>query len=134
MDHSCAEVALPRHVQILVVEDELLVRELVKDVLVEAGYEPRCEAAGKQAIAALNGQQQFSGLVTDIKLADSTTGWEIAHHARELNPEIAVIYMSGDSGCDYAAEGVPNSTFLQKPFAPDRITTALSTLLNKISQ
>lgn len=124
---------MPDAVFVLVVEDEVLIQEMIRTALSEGGYTVVCAVAGQEAIGALDGASHaFSALVTDIRLADSTTGWEVAHHARKAQPEIAVIYTSGDSGADYAAEGVPNSTFIQKPFVEDQVTTALSNLLNNV--
>jgi CheY-like chemotaxis protein len=124
------EVSLPDAVWVLVVEDEVMIQELVRTALEDGGYSTLCVVGGDEALAALDGPQHFSALVTDIRLADATTGWEVAHHARQLHPEMAVVYTSGDSAGEYAAEGVPDSTFLQKPFVADQVTTALSTLLN----
>jgi len=57
-------------------------------------------------------------------------GWEIARHAREIDPEFRVVYMSGDSAEEWASKGVPNSIMLSKPFAPAQLSTAVSQLLN----
>jgi hypothetical protein len=43
-------------------------------------------------------------------------GWEIDRHAREIDPEFPVVYMSGDSAEAWASKGVPNSIMLAKPF------------------
>ncbi|HEV7437864.1 MAG TPA: hypothetical protein VGO22_23835 [Pseudorhizobium sp.] len=40
--------------------------------------------------------------------------------------------MSGDSAKDWAANGVPDSIMLAKPFSLGQAVTAVSTLLNKI--
>lgn len=117
-------------VTILLIEDEALITQMVGNALAEAGYEVHCESWGERAIEQLDGDIHFAGLVTDIRLAGETTGWNVAHHARRRNSEIAVVYMSGDSHLAYEAEGVPHSTFVHKPFVSDQITTALSTLLN----
>jgi hypothetical protein len=50
---------------------------------------------------------------------------------RELNPDIAVVYMSADSGADWTAQGVPKSILVAKPFAISQISTALANLLNE---
>lgn len=127
------EVSLTDGVRVLVVEDEFLIQELVSSALSTGGYSVSTASGGSEAIEALE-TSYFSALVTDIKLADTTSGWQVAHHARKTNPSIAVIYTSGDSAGEYAAEGVPDSTFIQKPFVEDQITTELSTLLNKVQR
>lgn len=121
-------------VLILLVEDEFLIAQMVEEALVEGGYAVHCESRGERAITELDGDKSFAALITDIRLAGETTGWDVAHHARRLKHDIAVVYMSGDSGHAYEAEGVPDSTFLHKPFAPDQLTTAVSTLLNDVSR
>jgi CheY-like chemotaxis protein len=125
---------VPEQVLVLLVEDEFLIAEVVEDALVQGGYEVHREASGDGAIARLNGNKGYSGLVTDVRLRGKTTGWEVARHARRTDPEMAVIYMSGDSGHSYQAEGVPHSIFVQKPFVPDQITTVVSALLNERPQ
>ena len=76
---------------------------------------------------------EFAGIVTDIRMGNGTTGWELGRQARRQNPAVAVVYMSGDSAADYAAEGVPGSVMIQKPFASDQVITAISTQLNQVA-
>jgi hypothetical protein len=59
------------------------------------------------------------------------TGWNVAGHARERNPNVAVVFMSGDSGIDWTAQSVPKSVMVVKPFAISQISTALANLLNE---
>jgi DNA-binding response OmpR family regulator len=87
----------------------------------------------EEAFAALelNSGQDLAGLVTDINLRRPRTGWDVATRARELSPNLPVIYMSGDDGHDWPSKGVPNSTLIVKPFVPAQIVVALATLMNK---
>lgn len=80
----------------------------------------------------LDKHTEARAVITDIRLGGKRklTGWDVARHAREQNTEIAVIYMSGDSGVDWSAQGVPNSVLVVKPFAMSQISTALANLLN----
>jgi DNA-binding NtrC family response regulator len=55
---------------------------------------------------------------------------KLAQHAREIDPEFPVVYMSGASAADWASKGVPNSIMLEKPFAPAQLVTAVANLLN----
>jgi CheY-like chemotaxis protein len=117
--------------QVLVVEDETIIRLLVEEVLSDGGFEIASAVTGEEAIELLdNPAHEFVGLVTDIRLGDHLTGWDIARHARELNPEICIVYVSADSGDEWRSLGVPGSMFIQKPFASAQIVTAISTLLN----
>ncbi|MEO6718020.1 MAG: response regulator [Novosphingobium sp.] len=118
---------------LLPVEDEPLILMRIKSLLEDGGYTVLTAAAGDQAMGLLEQRhEEICGLITDIKLGDGPSGWELAHHARELEPRISIVYMSGDSASDWPIEGVPKSVMLQKPFADAQLLTAISTLLNEV--
>ena len=71
-------------------------------------------------------------MITDIRLSAGPDGWAVARRARELVPNMPVVYMSGDSSQEWSSKGVPNSLMVAKPFAPAQIITAVSTLLNAV--
>jgi len=121
---------LPELPVILVVEDEDLVQALVKDALREAGFELEVVASAEEAIGLLKDNHNYRALVTDINLAGGLDGWEVAKHAREIDPGFAVVYMTGAAADQWASRGVPNSILLTKPFAPAQLVTAVSNLLN----
>lgn len=115
---------------ILVVEDDRLVQELVSEALLDGGFETVITTTGEEAITLLQGDNGYRALVTDINLGGKLTGWEVATRARELNPAIPVVYMTGAAAEEWSAHGVPNSILLNKPFAPAQLVTAVSQLLN----
>lgn len=116
---------------VLVVEDEFAIAELVRHALQDAGFETIAAADGQQALEALDGGGGgLRALVTDIRLGSPADGWYVATRAREVAPEIAVVYMTGDSGADWSARGVPHSVLVHKPFVPAQIVMAVCGLLN----
>jgi DNA-binding response OmpR family regulator len=117
---------------ILVVEDDPLIHAIVEESLSEGGFEVAIASSGENAVDLLAASDgKYRALVTDINLGtDGITGWDVARHAREINPSFPVVYMSGDSAEDWASQGVPNSIMLSKPFAPAQLVTAVSQLLN----
>jgi CheY-like chemotaxis protein len=119
---------------IFVVEDDLIVQELMQVILEDGGYQVTVASDGTKAMAILEEHlPKFSALVTDIDLMhDAITGWDIAKRAREMNPDLPVIYTTGASGNEWASRGEPNSVLLTKPFAPAQLATAISQLLNAI--
>jgi CheY-like chemotaxis protein len=119
-------------IRILLVEDELLITLSLQDALAEGGYTVELASNGKEALSRIAGGRAWSGLVTDIRLGSGPDGWHIARTAREANPNIAIVYISGDSAADYSSHGVPDSVMLQKPFAPAQLVTALSSCLNRV--
>lgn len=116
---------------ILLVEDEALIAIDLQTALEAAGFGVTHVPTGTNAIKALDDKPlKFSGIVTDIRLGSGLNGWAVARHARELVPQIPVVYMSGDSAHEHTAQGVPDSIMLEKPFASAQLITAISTLLD----
>ena len=119
---------------VLVVEDEQLLRELVEPALADAGYSVLLAHNGSEALKYLeereSEQTPLRALVTDVQLGPGPSGWEIAKRARELHPEIPVVYVTGAAAAEWPSKGVPNSLIIQKPFAPAQVVTAVSQLLN----
>lgn len=118
---------------ILVVEDETLIRLDLIDILEQAGFTVVATVDGAKAITAIDDRDHLAGLVTDINLGSGERGWVIARHAREKFPDLAVVYITGDSAAEWPAEGVPNSVVLQKPFADAQVINAITTILNQTS-
>ncbi len=117
---------------VLVVEDDQLIQGMVSEALAEGGFESAIAASGEEAVTLLQGEdnQQCRALITDINLRGRLDGWEVARRAREINPELPVIYMTGAAADQWASHGVPNSILLNKPFAPAQVVTAVAQLLN----
>jgi DNA-binding response OmpR family regulator len=115
---------------LLLVEDEPLIALSIQDYLEEAGH-PVCYApSGEEATQALEtGEPPIYALLTDIRCGPGADGWEISRKARERDPALPVVYISGDSAGDHATHGVPDSIMIQKPFAPARLIEAVDALV-----
>jgi DNA-binding response OmpR family regulator len=117
---------------VLVVEDDQLVQGIVEESLTDGGFEVAIASSGENAVELLDtSERKYRALVTDINLnPGKVSGWDVARHAREIDPNFPVVYMSGRDAGDWASKGVPNSVMLAKPFAPAQLVTAVSHLLN----
>ncbi|RVH28127.1 response regulator [Sinorhizobium meliloti] len=121
-------------VTILLVEDEGLLLFEFEEALTEAGFNVVAFSSGTKAVEYLRSAEVAArGVVTDIRLSDRAAldGWEVARIAWEIDPEVAVVYMSGHGAVDWPSKGVPNSIVLEKPFAIAQLITAVSQLLNE---
>lgn len=117
---------------LLLAEDEPLIREDVRHGLTEVGFAVVTANNGNDAIRELEASPaRFRAVITDIRLGAGPNGWDVAHRARELVPDIAIVYMSGDSVADWSANGVPKSIMVAKPFVLAQLVTAVSNLLNE---
>lgn len=114
---------------LLYVEDEPLILDLGVTNLEEAGFAVTAFPSGGKAIAALDAGGEFKALITDIDLGDDVSGWDVAKHARELFPEMPVIYVSGGSSNEWASMGVPGSVMLVKPYASAQLIVAVSSAM-----
>lgn len=118
-------------VNILLAEDETLLLLDFEDALKEAGFVVLAVTSGKKAVEHLKAaESSIAGIVTDIRFAESPSGWDVARIAREIDPEMPVVYISGDSAPDWASQGVPKSIMIEKPFVMSQLIVAISQLLN----
>ena len=127
---------MENQIVVLVAEDDQLVQSVVEDCLSDGGFEAVIASSGDNAVELLDAsERKYHALVTDINLSPSEIdGWDVARHAREIDPNFPVVYMSGKDADDWASKGVPNSIMLAKPFAPAQLITAVSHLLNTSQQ
>ena len=109
---------------VLLVEDELGVRQLASAILKLHGYRVLEAADAKEAIKVA---QQERGpihlLLTDV-IMPLMSGRELVEQIRPLRKDIRIIYMSGytDDVLAYRGDLGPDINFLQKPFAPEALT------------
>jgi CheY-like chemotaxis protein len=109
--------------RILLVEDEMLVRELAFEDLTDAGHQVIAASTGDEGLAILQGDSGFDVLFTDIRLPGEVDGWELASEAKKLVPALKVIYATGlndDTGRVGAGEKM-----LAKPYRKDDLLNAL---------
>ena len=117
---------------VLVVDDDPSILSIVEAALTDGGFGLAIASSGEEAVTLLKeSKPKCRALVTDIDLGQGKMdGWEVARLAREIDPAFPIIYMTAASADNWAANGVPNSILLTKPFAPAQLVTAVSQLLN----
>lgn len=116
--------------RVLVVEDEPHICELMFDILRDGGFEPVCVRSDRGAYEALQHTDTFASLIVDVNLGSGTTGYDVARFARRSDPELAVIYVSGQtSDASLEANGVAGGLFLAKPFTACELLEELRKLI-----
>ncbi len=117
---------------VLLVEDEAFILLDIQAGLEEKGFMVVCTKNAEEAITRFDEDPSaIAALVTDIRLGDGASGWDVARHLRQTVPTMPVVYMGGDSASNWHSEGVPGSIMIQKPFVLAQIVTAVATLLNR---
>jgi DNA-binding NtrC family response regulator len=115
---------------VLVIEDDQNIQSFLEDALRDGGFEPAIAGSGEEAVTLLRAfRSKYAALVTDIRLLGRIDGWRVAQAAREVDPAFPVVYITGAASSDWPVLGVPDSILLIKPFAPERLLTAVSQLL-----
>ncbi|MEN6315758.1 MAG: ATP-binding protein [Clostridiaceae bacterium] len=105
---------------ILIVEDEVFIRELISDVLFRCGYTVHSAATAEEALAGYDGaESRIDLLVTDVILP-GMRGQELAEELKARLPDMKVLFMSGytDDRIRHSDILEGRAHFLPKPFTP----------------
>jgi DNA-binding NtrC family response regulator len=106
----------------LVVEDDVLQREIVSELLRDHGLEVvECSTAEAAELVLTSTGTELRALVTDVNLAGTMSGLELAEYAKRRFPHLNVVMVSG-KGPAY----VPHDTrFFLKPYRPKELLEAV---------
>jgi two-component system cell cycle sensor histidine kinase/response regulator CckA len=121
-------------VTILLVEDEVAVREFTVMVLQAQGFRVLQAGSGADALEVWKWHGARVGLLlTDMVLEDHMSGLELAAKLRAENPRLRVICTSGQTREDMKRfpEPVSGYLFLQKPCRPKNLVAAVRALLDE---
>jgi DNA-binding NtrC family response regulator len=122
LDHSL----LP-HV-VLVVEDEMMLRMRVVDMVEDAGYVPVEAVDADEAMAILLSRSDIALMLTDVQMPGSMNGLQLAHVVHERWPPIRIILASGQLKLS-GSEIPQNSRFFGKPLQSDEIIAEMREML-----
>ena len=114
---------------IMVVEDEIGTRITLCGILEDTGYRVIGLEKGADALEIIR-TSPFDVVITDIRLPD-VDGIEILELAKEINPEVAVIMMTGYASVETAIDAVNQGAYAYfvKPVNPDEIKTTIANAL-----
>lgn len=117
--------------RILFVDDNFICNLETREFLRAEGLLVREAYCGRAALEMIHRRDRFSALVTDIDLGRGPDGFAIARRAREVHPDIPVVFISGQMGPRVASEGVSGSEFVAKPFHPSQVIAALDRAIRR---
>jgi two-component system, response regulator PdtaR len=115
-------------ISVLVVEDEVLISNLVADVLSASGFLVHEVTTADEALEYIDSGAVIDVLFTDINLPGDMNGAELAARAREMRPEMPIVYASGRYKLSEIAPLVPRSLFMAKPYDPNDVCAILTRL------
>ncbi|WP_158266696.1 response regulator [Alsobacter soli] len=112
---------MPHHSRVLLVEDGLLLRFMMAQMLENTGFVVIGAGDADEALSLLEADS-FAIVVSDIDMPGEMDGVELAHEIRSRWPEVPVILISGE---ELPSRELPDGCpFLPKP-VPDRLLVAL---------
>ena len=114
---------------VLLVEDEPLICDIVTEALTEQGFNVEAVSNAGEALHHLKSGSPVDILFTDVNLPGDMDGAALAQRARELLPDLPVMYTSGRRSVIEQLEPVDGSMFVPKPYNPYDIGRLLEYLV-----
>ena len=113
---------------VLVVEDEMILRMRAVDLVEDAGFCPVEAVNADEAMSILESRSDISLLFTDIQMPGSMDGLKLAHAVHERWPSIKIILVSGQVKPS-DAERPADSRFFGKPLGVEQMITELQAMV-----
>ncbi len=118
-----------RKYRILIVDDELVVRDSLQKWFESEGYEAVAVASGREALQAVE-KRQFDLVLIDIKMP-GMDGMELQRRLKDIDSELTVIIMTGYASVETAVEALKRGAYdyITKPIDPDDLVHLVSNAL-----
>lgn len=119
--------------KILIIDDERSIRNSLKEILADEGYDVDVAENGAQGCAMVE-KEKYSVIFCDIKMPEMD-GMEVLDHLSQMGVDSAVIMISGHGDIDTAVECIKRGAFdfIQKPLDLNRILITIKNATEKVS-
>ncbi|MBW1912800.1 MAG: sigma-54-dependent Fis family transcriptional regulator, partial [Deltaproteobacteria bacterium] len=116
---------MDKNVRILVVDDELIVREALSNYLREDGYKAVAVGNGKEALKKIEAED-WNILFVDFKMP-GMDGLEVLREAKKIKEDLPVIIITAYATIDSAIQAMKDGAYdyIVKPFDPEAIALAV---------
>ena len=117
--------------KVLIVDDETLLLELLKDMLISAGAEVVSTSKPLEALELYRKNKDIDVVMLDVVMP-SKNGFELYEELRNIDHDIKVVFMSGytnDSKINHMVKNQKNIEFVRKPYMMRDITNKVGKLL-----
>ncbi|MHB8859262.1 MAG: response regulator [Thermoleophilia bacterium] len=110
---------------VLVVDDEEVIRDVCEQILAGEGYNVTTASSGKEALH-LVGENSFDAVITDIMMPDMS-GLELLEVIKSTSMDISAVVITGLGTFDMATQSdrLGAREFVVKPFTPDELSAAV---------
>ena len=121
------------NMKILIIDDERSIRNSLKEILMDEGYDVEVAENGMQGCKMVE-KEKFSVIFCDIKMP-GMDGMEVLDRIRTMGADAAVVMISGHGDIDTAVECIKKGAFdfIQKPLDLNRILITIKNATEKVS-
>ena len=119
--------------KILIIDDERSIRNSLKEILADEGYDVDVAENGAQGCSMVD-KEKYSVIFCDIKMPEMD-GMEVLDRLGQMGVDAAVIMISGHGDIDTAVECIKRGAFdfIQKPLDLNRILITIKNATEKVS-
>ena len=110
-------------IEILIVDDNADIRNILNELIVDAGYKTRLAANYKQALSEID-KKMPDVAILDVKLdKGDNDGIELLSHIKSKNKDVPVIIITGHANVEMAVNSLKHGAFefIEKPFDQTRL-------------
>jgi DNA-binding NtrC family response regulator len=117
---------------ILIIDDELKICEILKDIINSEGYDADFSINGRDGLKKIQ-RNKIDLVLLDIKLPD-IDGLTVLKKIKDIDPDVSVIVISAFGSVSTAVEALKNGAedFIEKPLEANRIIMTIKNILEKI--
>jgi len=128
-----AKTILPGNESILLVDDEISIVEVCRDILANLGYKIYTAGSGHEAIDFYNANKDEIDLVILDMIMPGMNGSETYKQLKAANPDVKVILSTGYSASDQAQQILDDGCqdLIQKPFRVDDLSQKIREVLDQ---
>jgi DNA-binding NtrC family response regulator len=120
--------------RILIVDDEVIMRESLSGWLARDGHDVETAASGEEALEKLQ-RSRFDILLVDIKM-EGISGLEVLRKVKENDPDVAIVMITAYGSITTAIEAMKNGAYdyLLKPFDPNQLGVLIEKIVERQAQ
>lgn len=120
-------------VNILVIDDELIMREGCSRILSKEGWGVICAENGKQGLDEIQARLEKIDVILLDLMMPGMSGMEVLDHIQTIDPSLLVIVITGYATVELAVEAMKKGAydFIPKPFTPDQLRIVVRRALER---
>ena len=120
--------------EILIVDDNADIRNILNELILDAGYKTRVAANYNQALSEID-KKMPDVAILDVKLdKGDNDGIELLSHIKSKDKDVPVIIISGHANIEMAVKSLHEGAFefIEKPFDQERLLNFVKRAVEKI--